>query len=228
MEEALAALPGSPSASRSSPSTTARKDATPAIADRLAAAHPDVVRAVHHPTNLGYGAALRSGFRAARYGCRLLHRRRPPVPGRRPRPADRPPAGAGCPRTSSSATGSGGRTRRSGRSTRASTGSPTGSGSASGSATWTAPASSSGARRWPASGSNRAARSSPRSCSSSSGRGPDDRRGGRPPLSAHGRLPDGREAVRHLARGEGLLGRSACACGRTGPGALRRGEPIVG
>ena len=29
--------------------------------------HPGVVRAVHHPTNLGYGAALRSGFAAARY-----------------------------------------------------------------------------------------------------------------------------------------------------------------
>ncbi len=43
------------------------KDGTPAIADALAAAHPDVVRAVHHPTNLGYGAALRSGFAAARY-----------------------------------------------------------------------------------------------------------------------------------------------------------------
>jgi glycosyltransferase involved in cell wall biosynthesis len=43
------------------------RDGTPAIADRLAAAHPDVVRAVHHPTNLGYGAALRSGFRAARF-----------------------------------------------------------------------------------------------------------------------------------------------------------------
>jgi glycosyltransferase involved in cell wall biosynthesis len=42
-------------------------DATPRIADRLAAVHPDVVRAVHHPTNLGYGTALRSGFRAARY-----------------------------------------------------------------------------------------------------------------------------------------------------------------
>jgi glycosyltransferase involved in cell wall biosynthesis len=41
------------------------RDGTAAIADRLAAAHPDVVRAVHHPTNLGYGAALRSGFRAA-------------------------------------------------------------------------------------------------------------------------------------------------------------------
>lgn len=43
------------------------RDATPALADRLAADHPDVVRAVHHATNLGYGAALRSGFRAGRY-----------------------------------------------------------------------------------------------------------------------------------------------------------------
>ena len=43
------------------------RDGTPALADALAAAHPDVVRVVHHPTNLGYGAALRSGFGAARY-----------------------------------------------------------------------------------------------------------------------------------------------------------------
>jgi glycosyltransferase involved in cell wall biosynthesis len=43
------------------------RDATGAIADELAAAHPDVVRAVHHPTNLGYGSALLSGFRAARH-----------------------------------------------------------------------------------------------------------------------------------------------------------------
>ena len=42
------------------------RDETPAIADELAAAHPEV-SAVHHPTNLGYGAALRSGFAAARY-----------------------------------------------------------------------------------------------------------------------------------------------------------------
>jgi glycosyltransferase involved in cell wall biosynthesis len=43
------------------------RDATPSIADALAARHPDVVRVVHHPVNLGYGAALRSGFSAARY-----------------------------------------------------------------------------------------------------------------------------------------------------------------
>lgn len=42
------------------------RDATPRLADELAAAHPEV-RAVHHPTNLGYGAALRSGFAASRY-----------------------------------------------------------------------------------------------------------------------------------------------------------------
>jgi glycosyltransferase involved in cell wall biosynthesis len=43
------------------------RDDTPALADALAAEHP-AVRAVHHPTNLGYGAALRTGFGAARYG----------------------------------------------------------------------------------------------------------------------------------------------------------------
>ena len=43
------------------------KDGTPALVDALAARHPDIVRAVHHPTNLGYGAALRSGFAAARF-----------------------------------------------------------------------------------------------------------------------------------------------------------------
>jgi glycosyltransferase involved in cell wall biosynthesis len=43
------------------------RDATPSIADDLVAANPDTVRVIHHPTNLGYGAALRSGFAAARY-----------------------------------------------------------------------------------------------------------------------------------------------------------------
>jgi glycosyltransferase involved in cell wall biosynthesis len=43
------------------------RDNTPAIAERLALTYPDVFRVVHHPTNLGYGAALRSGFGASRY-----------------------------------------------------------------------------------------------------------------------------------------------------------------
>ncbi len=43
------------------------KDATPEIADRLAAEHPDIVRVVHHSPNRGYGGALRSGFETSRY-----------------------------------------------------------------------------------------------------------------------------------------------------------------
>ncbi|HSL77673.1 MAG TPA: glycosyltransferase family 2 protein, partial [Candidatus Limnocylindrales bacterium] len=43
------------------------RDRTRVLADDLTAAHPGIVRAVHHPTNRGYGAALRSGFAAARY-----------------------------------------------------------------------------------------------------------------------------------------------------------------
>ncbi len=39
-------------------------DGTGAIADRLAADHAHV-RVLHHPTNRGYGAALRTGFAAA-------------------------------------------------------------------------------------------------------------------------------------------------------------------
>ena len=70
------------------------KDRTREIADRLAAEHPDVVRVVHHDVNRGYGGALRSGFEASRYELLALHRRRPPVQGRGPRPADRAPRGA--------------------------------------------------------------------------------------------------------------------------------------
>lgn len=40
------------------------KDATGQIADKIAALNKRV-RVVHHPTNLGYGAALQSGFRSA-------------------------------------------------------------------------------------------------------------------------------------------------------------------
>jgi len=39
-------------------------DATPRIADEIAAENASV-KVIHHPTNLGYGAALQSGIRAA-------------------------------------------------------------------------------------------------------------------------------------------------------------------
>jgi glycosyltransferase involved in cell wall biosynthesis len=67
VEEALAALPALADRFEIIAVDDGSKDATRAIADRLADAYPDVVRAIHHPTNLGYGAALRSGFRAARF-----------------------------------------------------------------------------------------------------------------------------------------------------------------
>ncbi len=67
VDEALAALPTLADRFEIIAVDDGSRDGTPAIADRLAATHPGVVRVVHHPTNLGYGAALRSGFRAARY-----------------------------------------------------------------------------------------------------------------------------------------------------------------
>ena len=67
VDEALATLPGLAERFEIIAVDDGSRDATPAIADRLAAEHPGLVRAIHHPTNLGYGAALRSGFRAARY-----------------------------------------------------------------------------------------------------------------------------------------------------------------
>lgn len=43
------------------------RDRTPQIADALAAAHPGIVRALHHNPNRGYGAALRTGLAESRY-----------------------------------------------------------------------------------------------------------------------------------------------------------------
>jgi glycosyltransferase involved in cell wall biosynthesis len=65
--EALAALPLLAEAFEIVVVDDGSRDATGAIADELAAANPGIVRAVHHPTNLGYGAALLSGFRASRH-----------------------------------------------------------------------------------------------------------------------------------------------------------------
>jgi glycosyltransferase involved in cell wall biosynthesis len=65
--EALETLPGLADTFEIVVVDDGSRDATGRIADELAAASPGVVRAVHHPTNLGYGAALRSGFRAAEF-----------------------------------------------------------------------------------------------------------------------------------------------------------------
>lgn len=67
VEEALATLPTLAETFEIIAVNDGSRDRTREIADALAARHPGVVRAVHHPTNLGYGAALRSGFAAARH-----------------------------------------------------------------------------------------------------------------------------------------------------------------
>ena len=67
VEEALAALPAIADTFEIIAVNDGSRDRTQAIADELTARHPGIVRAVHHPTNLGYGAALRSGFGATRF-----------------------------------------------------------------------------------------------------------------------------------------------------------------
>jgi glycosyltransferase involved in cell wall biosynthesis len=67
VDEALATLPAVADEFEVIIVDDGSRDATPRLADELAAVHPGLVRAVHHPTNLGYGAALRSGFGAARH-----------------------------------------------------------------------------------------------------------------------------------------------------------------
>jgi glycosyltransferase involved in cell wall biosynthesis len=65
--EALEALPSIAETFEIIAVNDGSRDRTREIADRLAAAHPDVVRVVHHEVNRGYGGALRSGFEASRY-----------------------------------------------------------------------------------------------------------------------------------------------------------------
>ena len=67
VEEALATLPGLAETFEIIAVDDGSRDGTASVAEDLAAQHPDVVRLVRHPVNLGYGAALRSGFAAARY-----------------------------------------------------------------------------------------------------------------------------------------------------------------
>ena len=67
VEEALATLPTLANTFEIIAVDDGSRDRTAAIAEALAERHPDVVRLVRHPINLGYGAALRSGFAAARY-----------------------------------------------------------------------------------------------------------------------------------------------------------------
>jgi glycosyltransferase involved in cell wall biosynthesis len=47
------------------------RDGTAALLERLKAVHPNL-RIIRHPVNRGYGAALRSGFDAARFGWIFL------------------------------------------------------------------------------------------------------------------------------------------------------------
>lgn len=66
VEEALADLPAIAATFEIIIVDDGSHDATPRIADELVAAD-ERVRVVHHPRNRGYGAALRSGFGAARH-----------------------------------------------------------------------------------------------------------------------------------------------------------------
>jgi glycosyltransferase involved in cell wall biosynthesis len=67
VEEALATLPSLAETFEIIAVDDGSRDATASLAEALAERHPDVVRLIRHPVNLGYGAALRSGFAAARY-----------------------------------------------------------------------------------------------------------------------------------------------------------------
>ena len=66
VEEALVALPALADTFEIIIVDDGSRDATPGIADELAAGDGRVL-VVHHPRNRGYGAALRSGFGASRH-----------------------------------------------------------------------------------------------------------------------------------------------------------------
>jgi glycosyltransferase involved in cell wall biosynthesis len=67
VEEAVAALDGLAERYEIICVDDGSTDGTAALADRLAAERPGIVRVVHHPVNRGYGAAVRSGLGAARH-----------------------------------------------------------------------------------------------------------------------------------------------------------------
>ena len=118
VEEALETLPSLAEAFEIIVVNDGSRDATGAIADELAAAHPDVGprRPPPDEPRLRGRAAVGLPRRAPR--ARRVHRRRPPVPRRGPRPADRAARPRPTRRTSWSATGSSAPTRSSGPSTR--------------------------------------------------------------------------------------------------------------
>jgi glycosyltransferase involved in cell wall biosynthesis len=67
VEEALATLPSLADTFEIIAVDDGSRDRTAQIAQALAEQHPGVVRLVRHEVNQGYGAALRSGFGAARF-----------------------------------------------------------------------------------------------------------------------------------------------------------------